>query len=104
MEKADAKRDLDELIAPRAQSIDPGLRHTKLATFGEVVQAWFRAGCPSVAPTSKSRHARLKSPREPDLVKVADLAGHVDTRTTQLRRWIPAVVDHMNLTLTLNPG
>ena len=62
VEKADAKRDLDELIALRAQSIDPGPRHTKLATFAEVIQAWFRAGCPNVAPTSKSRHARVKSP------------------------------------------
>lgn len=62
VEKADAKRDLDELLAVRAQSIDPGLRRTKLATFGEVIEAWFGAGCPNVAPTSKSRHARVKSP------------------------------------------
>ena len=62
VDKADAKRDLDELITLRAQSIDPGPRHTKLATFDEVIEVWFRAGCPNVAPTSKSRHARVKSP------------------------------------------
>ena len=61
VEKADAKRDLDELIAASPVNRS-GPRHSKLATFAEVIEVWFRAGCPNVAPTSKSRHARVKSP------------------------------------------
>ncbi len=62
VDKAAAQRDLDELVALRAQSIDPGPRRTKVVSFGEVIEAWFAAGCPNVSPTSKSRHARIKSP------------------------------------------
>jgi integrase len=61
VEKADAKRDLDEMLALRAQAIDPGSRGA-LATFAEVIGDWFKAGCPNVSPTAKSRHARVKSP------------------------------------------
>ena len=32
------------------------------ATFDEVIDAWFAAGCPNVSPTRTSRHARAKSP------------------------------------------
>jgi integrase len=62
VDKADATRDLDELLALRARSLDPEPARIKLATFAEVIEAWFGAGCPNVAPTSKSRHARVKSP------------------------------------------
>lgn len=62
VDKAAAQRDLDELLALRAQSLDPGPRRTRMATFAEVIEAWFAAGCPNVAPTSSSRHAREKSP------------------------------------------
>ncbi|MDQ3385850.1 MAG: hypothetical protein M3503_07580, partial [Actinomycetota bacterium] len=61
VDKAAAQRDLDELVALRAQSIDPGPRRTKMVSFAEVIEAWFAAGCPNVSPTSKSRHARVKS-------------------------------------------
>ena len=61
-EKADAQRDLDELLALRAQDLAPEPKRVKHATFAEVIAAWFEAGCPNVAPTSKSRHARVKSP------------------------------------------
>lgn len=61
-EKADAQRDLDELLALRAQDVAPEPRRVRQATFAEVIAAWFEAGCPNVAPTSKSRHARVKSP------------------------------------------
>lgn len=61
-EKADAQRDLDELLALRAQDLAPEPKRVKHATFAEVIAAWFAAGCPNVAPTSKSRHARVKSP------------------------------------------
>ena len=62
VEKADAQRDLDELLALRAQSLEPGPRRTRKLTFNEVIDAWFADGCPNVAPTKKSRHARTKSP------------------------------------------
>ena len=62
VEKADAQRDLDELLALRAQSLEPGPRRMRKATFNEVIDAWFADGCPNVAPTKKSRHARTKSP------------------------------------------
>ena len=62
VDKADAQRDLDDLVALRAQSVDPGPRREKLASFAEVIEAWFAEGCPNVAPTAKSRHARVKSP------------------------------------------
>ena len=62
VDKAAAQRDLDELIALRAQSLDPAPRRERLASFAEVIEAWFEAGCPNVSPTSKSRHARVKSP------------------------------------------
>jgi len=62
VDKADAQRDLDELLALRAQSLDPGPRRTRLASFNEVIDAWFEMGCPNVVPTSHSRHARVKSP------------------------------------------
>jgi integrase len=32
-----------------------------LVTLGEVIEAWTAAGCPNVAPSSRSRHARRKS-------------------------------------------
>src|SRR5471030_2348117 len=58
----DGSRRKDELVALRAQSVDPGPRREKLASFAEVIEAWFAEGCPNVAPTAKSRHARVKSP------------------------------------------
>jgi len=62
VDKADAQRDLDELLALRGQAIGPPHRHQRLLSFNEVIEAWFDAGCPNVAPTKKSRHAREKSP------------------------------------------
>lgn len=62
VDKADAQRDLDELLAMRAQDLGPGPRRSKLVSFDEVIDAWFEAGCPNVVPTTASRHARTKSP------------------------------------------
>ena len=62
VDKADAQRDLDELLALRAQSLDPGPRRQRLLTFNEVIDMWWEAGCPTVAPSSRTRHARVKSP------------------------------------------
>lgn len=62
VDKAAAQRDLDELLTLRAQSLDPGPRREKLASFADVIDAWFEAGCPNVSPTGRSRHTRVKSP------------------------------------------
>jgi integrase len=62
VDKADAQRDLDELLALRAQSLDPGPRRAKKATFAEVIDAWMEAGCPTVSPSKRTRHVREKSP------------------------------------------
>ncbi len=62
LEKADAQHDLDELLALRAQAQDAGPRNLRKLTFNEVIDAWFADGCPNVAPSKKSRHARAKSP------------------------------------------
>ncbi len=62
VEKADAQRDLDELMTLRAQAAAPDPVRTRQATFAEVIEAWFADGCPNVAPSRTSRHARVKSP------------------------------------------
>ncbi|MDA3038662.1 MAG: site-specific integrase [Actinomycetota bacterium] len=60
--KADAQADLDALVTLRAQSKLPDPVRSKSTTFADAIEAWFDAGCPNVAPTRKSRHARPKSP------------------------------------------
>ena len=62
VEKAAAQKDLDDLLALRASGEDAGPRRQKLASFAEVLDAWIAAGCPTVSPTRKTRHAREKSP------------------------------------------
>ena len=59
--KADAQRDLDDLLNQRAQAESPDPARTRQATFADVIDSWFAAGCPNVAPTTNSRHARVKS-------------------------------------------
>ena len=61
-DKVDAQRDLDGLLTRRAQEQNPDPARTRLATFADVIEAWFAEDCPNVAPTRKSRHARVKSP------------------------------------------
>ncbi|MCP4342205.1 MAG: hypothetical protein GY799_25820, partial [Desulfobulbaceae bacterium] len=63
VDKADAQVDLDELLTLRAQDKEPDPAGARSATFAGVIEAWFDAGCPNVAPTRKSRHSRVKSPR-----------------------------------------
>ncbi len=63
IDKADAKRDLEQLLALRTEEIAPEPRRTKLASFDDLLDAWFEGGCPNVAPTTRSRHARVKSPK-----------------------------------------
>ncbi len=62
LSKVDAQHDLDELLALRAQALDPGPRRERLASFDDVLDAWFEAGCPNAVPSAASRHARVKSP------------------------------------------
>jgi integrase len=74
--KADAQHDLDELLALRASAELPGPRRRRLATFGEVIDAWVGEGCPTAAPSSRGRHARTKSPNTVANVRYL-LDGHV---------------------------
>jgi hypothetical protein len=62
VEKADAERDLNALLELRAQKQSPGPGRQRLATFNEVVDAWFAADCPKVAVSKTSRRARAKAP------------------------------------------
>ena len=74
--KADAQHDLDELLALRASAESPGPRRQRLVTFGEVIDAWMAAGCPTAAPSSRGRHARTKSPNTIANIRYL-LDGHV---------------------------
>ncbi len=62
VDKAAAPADLDALVTLRAQESMPDPPRKRMATFGEAIEAWFADGCPNVAPTRTSRHARVKSP------------------------------------------
>jgi hypothetical protein len=62
VEKPDALADLDALITLRAQAEQPEPPRRRLPTLAEVIEAWFADGCPNVAATRSSRHARVKSP------------------------------------------
>jgi integrase len=62
VEKAAAQADLDALLTLRAQGAEPDPARVRRATFAEVIEAWFADGCPNVAPSRTSRHARVKSP------------------------------------------
>ena len=62
VDRADAEADLNELLALRAAGNDPMPRHERLITFGEVIDEWLAAGCPSSATGGGVRHATLKSP------------------------------------------
>ncbi len=62
VEKVDAQADLDALITLRAQAQAPDAPKQRLASFADVIEAWFGDGCPNVAPSRTSRHARVKLP------------------------------------------
>jgi len=61
-DKTAAQIDLDALLTLRAHEIDPEPPRKRMATFAEIIEAWFADGCPNVAPSPTSRHARVKSP------------------------------------------
>ena len=62
IERVDAERDLQKLLAQRAQGNGsaPASR-LRLATFNDVLDAWVAAGCPKAAVSRNSRRARTKS-------------------------------------------
>ena len=59
VEKADAQRDLDELVSLRALGAAPSAKNVRQATFDEIIDEWFAAGCLNVLATKASRHARV---------------------------------------------
>ena len=85
VDKTDAQRDLDQLLATRAQGLEPVERRVRQATFDEVLDDWFAAGCPNVVPTKASRHARAKSPNTLTNARHI-LASHV--RPAVGRQWV----------------
>ncbi|MCC5950727.1 MAG: site-specific integrase [Acidimicrobiia bacterium] len=111
-EKADAQRDLDELVTLRAQAELPDPAWNRRATFAEVIEAWFADGCPNVSPSRTSRHVRVKSPNtianarqllgSSVLPKVGDLK--VDRTTTRrLEELFESMVDtHATSTIDRN--
>ena len=85
IDKADAQRDLDELLALRASALTPNPRRQRLVTFGEAIDAWMAEGCPTAAPSSRGRHARTKSPNTIANVRYL-LDGHVRPEVGKL--WV----------------
>lgn len=55
------RSDLNDLLALRAEQGSPDPRRRRLATFNEVIDDWFAAGCPKAAVSRNSRRARTKS-------------------------------------------
>jgi integrase len=65
-ERADAEADLQELLARRSAGGVPERRGQRQPTFTQVIDAWLDAGCPSGAPSRRTRHATRKSPNTID--------------------------------------
>jgi len=59
--KADAELDLDRLLGERDGGSKAEPRRQRLASFNDVIDGWFAAGCPSSSPSIRSRHAKEKS-------------------------------------------
>ena len=85
VEKADAQRDLDELLSARALGSTPAVRGLAQVTFDEIIDEWFAAGCPNVLPTKASRHARVKSPNT--IANARQLLG-TSVRPVIGRQWV----------------
>lgn len=83
--KADAQQDLERLLVARAESDEPVAGRKRLATFDEVLDAWIAAGCPTAAPTSRTRHAREKSPNTIENARIL-MARHV--RPAIGKQWV----------------
>lgn len=83
--KADAERDLSELLAARSQvgSAAPPSR-LRLATFNDVLDAWVAAECPRAVVSRNSRRARSKPPNTLATIGYL-LDGHVRPKLGGLR-------------------
>jgi integrase len=84
VDKAEAERDLNELLALRAEEASPGPRRLRLATFDEVIDGWVAADCPKAAVSKNSRRARVKSPNTIATARYL-LDGHVRPEIGGLR-------------------
>ena len=93
VDKAAAQRDLDELLALRAQALEPPPRRQQAASFVQVIDAWLEAGCPIASPTNTSRHAREKSPNTIANARYL-LDGHV--RPAIGRLWVDRTWLYLN--------
>ena len=60
-ERADAEADLQELLDRRSAGGVPERRRQRQAIFDQVIDTWLDAGCPSAAPSRRTRHATRKS-------------------------------------------
>ena len=68
----------------RAEALGPGPRRQRLASFDDVIDAWFAAGCPTAAPSNRNRHAREKSPNT--IANARYLLDHVRPKIGKL--WV----------------
>ena len=84
VEKADAQRDLDELLGSCSR-LEAGGSRSGPMTFDEIIDDWFAAGCPNVLPTKASRHARVKSPNT--IANARQLLG-TSVRPVIGRQWV----------------
>jgi integrase len=84
IDKADAERDLAELLGQRAQEAAPGPRRLRFATFDEVIDDWVAADCPKAAVSKNSRRARAKSPNTIATIRYL-FDGHVRPQIGGLR-------------------
>lgn len=69
VDRAEAEAMLNELLALRASGSDPTPRRERLATFGEIVDDWLAAGCPTSSAGTRTRHAKEKSQNTIDNAK-----------------------------------
>ena len=69
--------DLDQLLATRAQGLDPVERRVRQATFDDVLHHWFAADCPNVVATRRrDTHGRSPRTRWATPATCSDRGGH----------------------------
>ena len=111
VDKAQAERDLNELLALRADEASPAPRRLRLATFDDVIDDWFAADCPKAAVSKNSRRARTKSANTIATARYL-LDGHVRpvigglrvdrTRTERVETVFQAMADNGYATSTID--
>lgn len=85
VDKPDADDDdLKNLLAERAAAESPAPRRERLASFGDVLDAWVVAGAPRPPTSERSRHAKKKS--EKTIITIGYLLdGHVRPKIGKLK-------------------